>query len=123
VRERERERERADLRRVNLLELGGDEHARDAHQLQLWARARVLGQAAVDEVDGEEERLRVQLVLLRHLHQPVHQDAAHGGVDVALHRRHVRGVRPVPHLATPREQTHVSMVLPLRLGAVRQARW
>jgi hypothetical protein len=74
----------------DLLVLGGDEHGRDPHQLQVLARDGVEGQEAVDDVGGEEQRLGGELELEVHLHQPVHQDGAHLVVDVRLPRHVLR---------------------------------
>ena len=48
----------ADLREVDLLVLGGEEHARDADELEALARDHLLLEKAIDEVDREVERLR-----------------------------------------------------------------
>ena len=55
----------------------GNEHAGGADELQLGPLDGHVTEEAVDVVHGEVDRLLVQLVLLAHLHQPVHQDGAH----------------------------------------------
>ena len=55
------------VRRVDLLELAGDEHGGGADELQLGPLHRHQGEEAVDEVDRQVQRLRLQLVLLGHL--------------------------------------------------------
>ena len=72
------------VRRVDLLVLAGDEHGGGAHQLQLGSLDRHVGEEPVDVGHGEVEGLGVELVLLAHLHQPVHQDAPHAVADVRL---------------------------------------
>lgn len=66
-----------DLGGVDLLVLGRQEHARDADELELRLGDGLAGEEAVDVVDGEEERLTVEPVLLRYLDKPVHENGAH----------------------------------------------
>mmetsp|Transcript_22915 Transcript_22915/g.54843 ORF Transcript_22915/g.54843 Transcript_22915/m.54843 type:complete len:278 (+) Transcript_22915:282-1115(+) len=73
-----------DGRWMNFLVFGGNQHASDAHELQLAAGDWYVREEAVDVVDGQVQRLRDESVLLRHLHQPVDQNSSHLGVDVAL---------------------------------------
>jgi hypothetical protein len=71
--------------RRDLLVLGGQEHGGNAQQLQFVAADGNKRQIAVDVVDGEAQRLRPQPILHGYLHQPVHEDAPHVVVEVALH--------------------------------------
>ncbi len=77
--------------------LRSEEHTGGANELQFAAQHGHLRQEAVDVVNGEEERLAVQLVLLRHLDQPVDEDAAHAARDVRL-SLHVQRLRLVLQL-------------------------
>eukprot|EP00047_Mylnosiga_fluctuans_P020829 m.96821 g.96821 ORF g.96821 m.96821 type:complete len:362 (+) comp8646_c0_seq2:120-1205(+) len=74
----------ADLGRVHLLVLRGDEHGRDADELQLVALDGVDGKEAVDEVNRHEERLLQQLEAHVDLGQPVDQDGPHLLADAGL---------------------------------------
>mmetsp|Transcript_17104 Transcript_17104/g.46264 ORF Transcript_17104/g.46264 Transcript_17104/m.46264 type:complete len:310 (+) Transcript_17104:562-1491(+) len=69
---------------MDLLVLRGDEHTGDADELQLSAVHGTGLQEAVDVVHGEVECLRHKPVLLSDLHEPIDEDATHGGVDVLL---------------------------------------
>jgi len=80
----------AQFRRVDLLVLGSDEHGGDAHELELLARDDLLGQVAVDQVDGQVEDVRGQLELVVNLDEPVNEDGAHLLVDVGLDGHVVR---------------------------------
>mmetsp|Transcript_65777 Transcript_65777/g.183481 ORF Transcript_65777/g.183481 Transcript_65777/m.183481 type:complete len:335 (+) Transcript_65777:291-1295(+) len=83
----------ADVWRVNLLELRGDQHRGDADELQPLSHCLPLVEGAIYQVDGEEERLPLQFVLHADLYQPVHQNGPHLGVEVGL---------PV-HVVAPRQ--------------------
>mmetsp|Transcript_112494 Transcript_112494/g.350598 ORF Transcript_112494/g.350598 Transcript_112494/m.350598 type:complete len:399 (+) Transcript_112494:242-1438(+) len=89
-----------DLRRVQLLELCGHEERRDAGELQVLAEGVPPLEKAVQDADGEEERLRPELVLLVHVHEPVHQDGAHPGghLRLPLHVAGLGEVLPLPLL-------------------------
>ncbi len=73
--------------RRGLLELGCQEHADTAEQLELSLLDVDAGQEAVEVVDSQREDLRVALLLLAHLQHPVGDDLAH----VRLHLRLQRG--------------------------------
>ena len=73
-----------DIRRIDLLILGSNEHAGGSHQLELGPLDRHVGEEPVDVGNSQVESLGLQLVLLSHLHQPVHQDGPHGVADVGL---------------------------------------
>ena len=72
------------VRRVDLLVLAGDEHGGCAHQLELGPLDRHVGQEPVDVGHGQVQGLSLELVLLPHLDQPVHQDGPHAVADVGL---------------------------------------
>lgn len=73
-----------DLGSVNLFILGGNEHRGAAHELELGARDGAALEEAVDDVDGEVQRLGAELKLEVHLDEPVNEDLTHLGVDVRL---------------------------------------
>lgn len=75
----------------------GQENGRCPHELQFASQDGHAGKEAVQEVDGQVEGLGSQLVLLGHLHQPVHQDPAHAVRDVGLLPQVVR-LGPASHL-------------------------
>lgn len=75
----------------------GKEHGGRANQLQFASQHRHLREEAVNVVDGQTQRLPVQLVLLRHLNQPVSQNAAHAARDVRLFT-HVANACSIPQL-------------------------
>ena len=79
-----------DIWRVDLLVLGSNEHAGGADQLELGPLDRHVGEEPVDVGHSQVESLGLELVLLGHLHQPVHQDGPHGVADVGL-LRHIVG--------------------------------
>lgn len=72
------------LRRPHLLVLGGDEHGRDADELQLPAQHGLQREVPVDDVHGEVEGLRHQLEFVVHIDDPVCQDGPHLGIDLHL---------------------------------------
>ena len=64
-------------RRVDLLVLGSDKHARDPDQLQLTAIHRHVRKEAVNVVDRQIECLRLEPVFFGNLDEPIDEDAAH----------------------------------------------
>mmetsp|Transcript_5840 Transcript_5840/g.23927 ORF Transcript_5840/g.23927 Transcript_5840/m.23927 type:complete len:316 (+) Transcript_5840:400-1347(+) len=74
----------ANLRRPDLLVLGREEHRRHTNQLEVLPGHHLLGEEAIDQVVGEEERFRHKLELQVHLNEPIDQDGAHLVVDVGL---------------------------------------
>ena len=52
--------------------------------LEVLPGHNLLGEEAIDEVVGEEERLRHELELQVHFDEPIDQDGAHLVVDVRL---------------------------------------
>mmetsp|Transcript_128265 Transcript_128265/g.411002 ORF Transcript_128265/g.411002 Transcript_128265/m.411002 type:complete len:344 (-) Transcript_128265:240-1271(-) len=69
---------------AQLLELGRDEQSSDAHELQELPRGGLPRQVGVDEADREEERLRLELVLLVDIDEPVDKDGPHLRIHVLL---------------------------------------
>ena len=69
---------------INRFYSRSDEHARCPDQLQLVPLHGHDAEEAVDVVDGQVEGLVLQLVLLTHLNEPVHQNGAHVEVDLGL---------------------------------------
>lgn len=78
-------------------DLRGDEHGGRSNELELAAEDGHVGEEPVDERHGEEERLVVDLVLLRHFNEPVNEDGSHTRSDVRLFL-HVVRLGPVPFL-------------------------
>mmetsp|Transcript_10360 Transcript_10360/g.26839 ORF Transcript_10360/g.26839 Transcript_10360/m.26839 type:complete len:281 (-) Transcript_10360:11-853(-) len=82
-------RELSDLRHIDFLELGCNEHARHTDQLKLLAHDHSAGEVAVGKVLSQEQGLGLELEVAEvHLHKPIQQDPAHHSVDVPL-RAHV----------------------------------
>mmetsp|Transcript_31396 Transcript_31396/g.74897 ORF Transcript_31396/g.74897 Transcript_31396/m.74897 type:complete len:221 (+) Transcript_31396:417-1079(+) len=92
-----------DLGRVDLLELGGNEHGGHTAELELPPGHLPMRQVPVSEVHRHEQRLRPQAVLPRNLHKPINKNPPHLRVDLTLlchivwpgleerlHRLHVR---------------------------------
>ena len=75
--------------RGDLLELGGEEEADGAEQLELALLDVHLGEEAVHVVDGEVKDVGLALLLLRDLQHPVGDDLPHVRLDLRLHRREV----------------------------------
>ncbi len=74
-----------------------------AHQLQVLARDLLALEEAVDQVDGEAQRLGHELELEVHLDEPVDQDCAHALVDVRLRKaEHVHVREGTRRCASPR---------------------
>ena len=61
-----------------------DEQRRDAYELQLGPLALHVLQVAVEDVDAQPQRLGLQLELVRHFDEPVHEDRSHLAVHVLL---------------------------------------
>lgn len=74
----------AHLRGLDFLVLGADQHAGDSDQLQLAPVHVLLREIAVDRADRHLECFGQQLELEVHLDQPVHKNAPHLLVHVAL---------------------------------------
>lgn len=74
----------ADVRRQDLLVLGGDEHGSDTNQLKLVQGDNLYRQEAIDNVDGKEESLGQQPEPSVNLNQPVDEDASHLPLEVFL---------------------------------------
>ena len=66
-----------DARGHDLLVLGGDEHGRDADELELDQADDAPAEEAVDDVDGDPERLGQHVVAHVDLEQPVDEGGAH----------------------------------------------
>ena len=71
--------------RRRLLELGGEEEADSAEELQLGLADATAGQEAVHEAHGKAEDLGLAAQLLAHLQHPVSHNLAHVRLDVRLH--------------------------------------
>mmetsp|Transcript_23436 Transcript_23436/g.73458 ORF Transcript_23436/g.73458 Transcript_23436/m.73458 type:complete len:436 (-) Transcript_23436:260-1567(-) len=106
------------LRSVDLLVLGRNQHARDPHELQLAPHHLINGQVPIYAAHRQEEGVRDELVLLRHLHEPVHENPAHRGVDVALELIHVAHRRPPLHLLMPQVRVYLVDILGTHLRVV-----
>ena len=82
------------LRRIDLLDLGGDEERRHADQLQAVDGHRLAhSEEAVDVLARQMEGLAVQPVREADLEQPVEQNGAHVRLDAVVPAQAVRLVR------------------------------
>jgi len=80
------------VRRENLLVLGGNEHRSHTDQLELIQHDDLVCQKPIDNVDGQEEGLREETEASVNLDEPIHKDTAHLPLEVDL-VVHVVGVR------------------------------
>ena len=71
-------------RAVDLFILGGDEDRGSSYKLEFAKRDDFAGQEAVNVVDAEEERFRQKTKSVVNLHEPVHENCAHGPLDLSL---------------------------------------
>mmetsp|Transcript_20481 Transcript_20481/g.54895 ORF Transcript_20481/g.54895 Transcript_20481/m.54895 type:complete len:264 (+) Transcript_20481:956-1747(+) len=76
--------ELVDVRRVGFLVLRCDKKGGDADKLQVSLLGDLTFQVPVNGCHREKQRFRFELVLLVHINQPIHQDAAHLCVNVHL---------------------------------------
>jgi len=79
-----------DVGSENLLVLGGNQHGGDADELQAIQLHHLLRQEAVDDVDGEEQRLGEEVELGVDLDQPVDEDAPRLPLQIVLVRHVLR---------------------------------
>ena len=79
----------AHLRRPDLFILARHQHRGDADELQVFARHGFQLEESIDQVCGQEQRLRHEFKLQVHLDEPIDENGAHLAVDVALNE-HVR---------------------------------
>lgn len=70
--------------RPDLFVLAGNEHCRDAYQLQVVLCDAFLLQVAVDQVDSQEQAFNLEFELEVDLNDPVNKDASHSFADVLL---------------------------------------
>ena len=59
------------------MSLRSNPHASSSNQLKLFLLDRFVGEEPVNEVDGEEDGLRVKLELVHDFYQPINEDGAH----------------------------------------------
>ena len=76
--------ELVDRRRKNFLVLRRNEHGGDTNELEFHQGNDAFCQEAVDDVDGDPERFREQVVAQVYLEQPVDQGLPHLPVDLSL---------------------------------------
>jgi len=87
----------SNFREVDLLVLGGEEHAGHADELQSLSGDDFALQKSVDEIDRQIQGLGHQLEFEMYLDEPIDEDRSHLGVDVRLFG-HVAGGRAVESL-------------------------
>jgi len=77
----------ADFRRVNLFKLGGNQRARNAHELEFIPVHNGLRQIAIQKTYGEVECIRQHSEFEIHTHQPVNENDTHlvTNVNLVLH--------------------------------------
>lgn len=78
------EDEIVDLRWINFFVLWCNHHCCDSDQLQLVSRNLNFAQESVNEIDGEEKRLRHELKFKVDLDEPVNQNCPHPLSDIIL---------------------------------------
>lgn len=86
-----------DLRRVDLLVLGGNKHRSNTNQLELAASNLTDAEVVIQNVAGQEKGFREQIELQVNFSEPINQDTAHLLVDVNL-VGHKAGQNGVTHL-------------------------
>lgn len=69
---------------VDLFVLGSNEQRSSANQLKLAQRDDLIGEEAIDVVLSQEQCLREKVEPLMNLDEPVHEDGAHGPLDLGL---------------------------------------
>ena len=79
------------------MDLRSDEHGGSSHQLQFAAQNWHVRQKPVNERNGEEKRLVVNLVFLSDLNKPIDQNGAHTGSNIGLFP-HVMRLGPMAFL-------------------------
>jgi hypothetical protein len=105
----------AQLGRIDLLVLGGDQKRSDANKLKLWSRDFTELEVSIDKINGQVQSFGNELEFQVYFHQPIHKDGSHAFVDVGL-GFHVQGTDRCHGFLCSEVMVHILYVL-------RSAEW